>query len=173
MVPGGLADELLQRLALLVVQVGDGLGVLVLQVGEQPGDVVAGVVALLAALEEFDEGVEEAFQPGQHAAEDAGIDLGVGQAVGHGGRQNGAPSAAPSEGFRSPEELCRKRLGPGQATATVELTKTFWLYVLVSAVVVGAGVAGYAVGGKDGVLFLGGGTLLLVLLGPAVWKRYK
>ncbi|HKB38161.1 MAG TPA: hypothetical protein VKD72_17065 [Gemmataceae bacterium] len=79
MVPGGLADELLQRLALLVMEVGDGLDVLVLQVGEQAGDLVAGVQPLFATLEGFDERLEEAFQAGQHAAEDAGIDLGVGQ----------------------------------------------------------------------------------------------
>ena len=79
MVPGRLADELLQRLPLLVVQVGDGLDVLVLQVGYQPGDVGACVAALFAPLEQLDEGVEEAFQPGQHATEDAGIDFGVGQ----------------------------------------------------------------------------------------------
>ena len=47
MVPVGLADELLQALAFAVVQVGDGLGVLALQVGEQALDVVVGVGALL------------------------------------------------------------------------------------------------------------------------------
>jgi hypothetical protein len=79
MVPGRLADELLQGLSLLVVQVGDGLDVLVLQAGEQARRVGAGVTALLAPLEQLDEGVEEAFQPGQDAARDARIDLGVGQ----------------------------------------------------------------------------------------------
>ena len=80
-VPGGLADELLQRLAVLVVQVGDGLDVLVLQAGDQARDIVAGMLGLFAALEQFDKRVEEAFEPGQNAAEDAGIDLGVGQEV--------------------------------------------------------------------------------------------
>jgi hypothetical protein len=42
-----------------VVQVGDGLGVLGLQLGEQAGDVAAGVPGLLAALQGGDEGVEE------------------------------------------------------------------------------------------------------------------
>jgi hypothetical protein len=73
MAPGGLADELLQRPPLLVVPVGDRLGVLVLQVGDQAGDVGAGVPALLAALGQRDEGAEEALQPGQHAAQDAGM----------------------------------------------------------------------------------------------------
>ena len=36
-VPGGRADEVLQAVPLLVVAVGDGLGVLVLQVGDEPG----------------------------------------------------------------------------------------------------------------------------------------
>src|SRR5205823_11274321 len=35
-VPEGLAQELLQRLPLLVMQVSNGLGVLVVQVGQQP-----------------------------------------------------------------------------------------------------------------------------------------
>jgi hypothetical protein len=78
-VPGGLADELLQGLARLVVEVGDGLDVLVLQSGEQAGDVVAGVQPLVAALQQRQEGGEEAFQAGEDAAGDAGIDLGIGQ----------------------------------------------------------------------------------------------
>src|SRR5262249_39545283 len=49
-VPGGLADELLEGFARLVVQVGNGLDVLVLEVGDQAGDVVSGMGVLFAAL---------------------------------------------------------------------------------------------------------------------------
>ena len=62
MVPGGLADELLQGLALVAVEVGDGLGVLAVESGEKALDVEAGVVALLLALEGGGEGDEEARQ---------------------------------------------------------------------------------------------------------------
>src|SRR5262249_23925014 len=65
-------------LPFLVVEVGDGLDVLVRQVGEQAGDIAAGMLLLLAPLERGDEGVEEALQPGQHAPEEGRIHLGVG-----------------------------------------------------------------------------------------------
>ena len=48
-VPGGGADEVLEAVAVVVVAVGDRLGVLALQVGEEPGEVGPGVVPLLVA----------------------------------------------------------------------------------------------------------------------------
>ena len=78
-VPGRLADKLLQRLAFLVVEVGDGFDVLVFEVGNQARDIRMGMLPLFAPLEPFDEGVQEAFQSRPHAAEDAGIDFSVGQ----------------------------------------------------------------------------------------------
>jgi hypothetical protein len=47
----------------LVVQVGDGLGIFVGEVGEQSLEVTVGVAALLLALQGGDEGVEEILQP--------------------------------------------------------------------------------------------------------------
>jgi hypothetical protein len=76
-VPGRLADELLQCLAFLVVQVGDGLGVFIGQVGEQSLEVVMGVAALLVALQGGDEGLEEVLQSWEQAAQQAGVDLGI------------------------------------------------------------------------------------------------
>jgi hypothetical protein len=78
-VPGGLADELLEGFAFVIVEVGDRLDVLVLQAGEQSGDIGTGMLALFAALEQFDEGIEEAFQAGQDGATDTGIDFGIRQ----------------------------------------------------------------------------------------------
>ena len=54
--PRRLADELLQRLAFLVVEVGDRFDVLVRQVGDQARDIRLGMLRLLAPLEPFDEG---------------------------------------------------------------------------------------------------------------------
>jgi hypothetical protein len=79
MVPGGLAEELLQRLAFLIVEVGDRFDVLVLQAGEQSGDLGTGVLSLLAALKPWHEGIEEAFQTWQDGTTDTGIDFGIRQ----------------------------------------------------------------------------------------------
>ena len=51
MVPVGLADEALHRLAILVEQVSDPLGGLVVQVGEQPGEVFGGAGLLVGPNE--------------------------------------------------------------------------------------------------------------------------
>ncbi len=77
MVPGGLAQELLQGLPLLVMQVGDGLGVLLVQVGEQALHVVLRVAALLVARQRRDERLQEGCQAGQHALQQAGRDLSI------------------------------------------------------------------------------------------------
>ena len=77
MVPVGLAEELLDSLALAVVQVGDRLGVLAGQVRQQALDVVAGVGPLLSRAQSLDERLQECFQPGHDATQQAGRDLGV------------------------------------------------------------------------------------------------
>jgi hypothetical protein len=64
-------------LAFAVVQVGDGLGVLAREVGEEALDVVASVGALLGGTEGANEGLQERFQPGQDTFEQARGDLGV------------------------------------------------------------------------------------------------
>jgi hypothetical protein len=76
-VPGWLADELLQRLALLVVEVGDGLDVLGLDVGEQSLGVVRGVVLLGIDVEGGDEGLEERLQTRLQSAQQTRMDLGI------------------------------------------------------------------------------------------------
>ena len=58
-VPVDLADEVLDDLAVEVVAVGDGLGVLALDVGEQAGEVGAGVVPALGAGQRGDERLGE------------------------------------------------------------------------------------------------------------------
>src|SRR5262249_51260965 len=76
-VPGGLAEELLESLAFAVVQVGDALGVLARKVGEQSADVVMSVGAMLATAQGTDEGFEERLQTRQQAAQQSGADLRV------------------------------------------------------------------------------------------------
>jgi hypothetical protein len=87
----------LQRLAFLVMEVSDGLDVLVRQVGDEASDIVAGMLALLAPLKGGQERSEEGFQAGQDAAEDAGIDLGIGQQLVTAGRQAACHRSLPSE----------------------------------------------------------------------------
>jgi hypothetical protein len=49
MLPGGGADEMLEAVTVLVVTVGDRLGVLALEVGDEPGEVGLSVVSLFLA----------------------------------------------------------------------------------------------------------------------------
>ena len=59
------------------MQVGDGLGVLAVQVGQQTLDVVLGVVPLLLSRQRRDERLQEGFQTWQHAPQQARRDLGL------------------------------------------------------------------------------------------------
>ena len=77
MVPVGLADELLQALPFPVVQVGDGLDVLAVEVGEQALDVVPGVGLLRGRLERVEERLEKGVQAWEDASQEARGDLGV------------------------------------------------------------------------------------------------
>ena len=76
-VPVGLADELLQALALAVMQVGARLGILAGQVGEQALDIVAGIGTLLRRVQGLDKRLQEGFQAGQDSPQQAGWDLGI------------------------------------------------------------------------------------------------
>src|SRR5918998_5879609 len=75
MVPGRGADEVLEPVPLLVVAVGDRLGRLGLQVGDEPGQIGAGVVALLAASQALGERPGEVGEAFEAALEDLGGDL--------------------------------------------------------------------------------------------------
>jgi len=120
-VPVGLAEELLESLALAVVQVGDALGVLAGQVGEQPLDVVPGVGTLLGGEQRLCERLQEGLQPAQRAAQQSGGDLGVGQqlAEAHAEASLHWPLLSARAGL--PRGIVRQRLAPGQARDTVEL----------------------------------------------------
>jgi len=76
-VPRGLAGELLEPLAVLVVQVGDGLGGLDSEVREQPPDVPPGVVPLLLPGEGRDGRAEERVRTGCKSPGEASRDVGV------------------------------------------------------------------------------------------------
>ena len=77
MVPVGLADEPLHRLAILVEQIGDPLGGLVFEMGEQAGEVFGGA-ALLAGSQRGAERVDEGLEPVEQAPHRIGRDLGLG-----------------------------------------------------------------------------------------------
>ena len=72
-IPGRLPDELLHRLPVLVVQVGNRLRVLPLHIREKPGHVLSGVLPLLAARQASRERLDKSFQAVQHAFRHSGI----------------------------------------------------------------------------------------------------
>jgi hypothetical protein len=76
-VPVGLAEELLQALPLAVVEVGDRLGVLAGEVGEEALDVVPSIGLLRCRTEGVEEGLEEGFAAWQDATQQTGRDLGI------------------------------------------------------------------------------------------------
>ena len=77
MVPVGLADEPLHRLAILVEQISDPLGGLVFQMGEQAGEVFGGA-SLLAGSQRGAERVDEGLEPVEQAPHRIRRDLGLG-----------------------------------------------------------------------------------------------
>src|SRR5450759_2366838 len=79
MVPGGRADEVLEAVPFLVVAVGDGLGGLVLQVGDEPGQVGPGVVTLLPAGQALGERPGELGAAFEAALKDLRRDLALGE----------------------------------------------------------------------------------------------
>ena len=72
-IPWRLSDELLHRLPILIVQVGDGFGVFSFYVGEQTAHVLPNMPLSLAADETVGERRHEGFQTIQHSAGDAFI----------------------------------------------------------------------------------------------------
>ena len=74
-VPLRLTHELLQALPLAVMQIGDRLNVLAVQVRQQTLDVVLGIGPLLRRLQSPDKRLQERLQTRQHALEQAGPDL--------------------------------------------------------------------------------------------------
>ena len=78
-VPRRGTNEGLERLSVKVVSVGNGLGVLVLEVGEQPSEVGPGGPPALGAGERGDEGLGEGFQAADGAAEGRRRNLAIGE----------------------------------------------------------------------------------------------
>src|SRR6266446_6313115 len=73
--PGGRADEVREAVPLLTVPVGDRLGGLVLEVGDKPGEVGAGVVPLFPASQALGERPGELGEAFDAALEDLRRDL--------------------------------------------------------------------------------------------------
>jgi hypothetical protein len=78
-VPGGRAEVVLKRLTVEVVAIGEGLGVLVLDVGEESGEIGLGMLLALGAGERGNEGLGEDLQASDRTAEGRGWDLTVGE----------------------------------------------------------------------------------------------
>jgi hypothetical protein len=76
-VPGHRADEVLQALSLLVMEVGDRLGGLATELGEQAGDGLGDVTTLLGLVERLGEGLDEGFEPFEKPLDQLGRDLGL------------------------------------------------------------------------------------------------
>ena len=79
MVPGNRADEALQAMAMMVMEVGDGLARLPGELGEQAGHVLGGMTALLGLVELGGEGLDEGLESLEEASHQLGRDLGLGQ----------------------------------------------------------------------------------------------
>ena len=83
MVPGRTANELVQGQPLLVVQVGDGLDPLALQVRQQPGHVAPGMRLLLRLPQTGNKRLEEVLQPRLHITKHARVNDGTLQRLLH------------------------------------------------------------------------------------------
>ena len=79
MVPVHCADEPLNDLAVEVVAIGDRLGILALDVGEQSSEIGEGVAPALRTGERGDERLREHLQPAHRPAEEGGRDLTAGE----------------------------------------------------------------------------------------------
>ena len=121
MVPAGLADELLQALALAVVQVGDGLRVLVAQVGEQALDVVLGVVPLRFSRQRREERFQEGSQAWPHAAQQARRDNGIVKQLVQANAETSLHRLLLSASGRHRKDFIQQALTADQARDTVEL----------------------------------------------------
>src|SRR5262249_38093342 len=104
MVPVGLSDELLQSLALAVVQVGDGFNVLAAQFGQESLDIVVGVGLLLRGLQGVEEGLEEGLQSWQNAPKQVGWDVGIVEQFGEANAKSSFHRCSPFSNFRSLKE---------------------------------------------------------------------
>ena len=72
--PGLLANELLHRLSILLVKVGDGFHILAFYVGDQTGDVFGGVPPLDIVFQTGRERFDKLVKPLKYALQDLGFD---------------------------------------------------------------------------------------------------
>jgi hypothetical protein len=79
MAPRNVPDELLEALALPVVEVGDALGRLVVEFRQEPDEVLDGVPPLLGLGQGRGERQDKLFQPGEQALGQLRGDLRLGQ----------------------------------------------------------------------------------------------
>src|SRR3954469_7281055 len=79
MIPRGGADEVLETATVEVGAVGDGLGVLALQVGDEPGEIGLGMASLLVADQAGGERLDEVGEALEDAVEGLGSEVAFGE----------------------------------------------------------------------------------------------
>ena len=79
MIPRRCAEVVLKGLAIEIITIGDGFGVLVLEVGDKAREVRLGVLLTLGAGKRSDEGLSEDLEAVDGAPKRGGWDLTVGQ----------------------------------------------------------------------------------------------
>jgi hypothetical protein len=119
-VPIDLTDEPLDDLAVEVVAVGDRLGVLPLDVGEQPGEVGAGVAP--RAGERSGERHGELLQPAHHPVKEGRGDLTAGEQLLLAALESGLHGRPPSIGSCPLEGIDTKSFVPEQVTPDGRIT---------------------------------------------------
>jgi hypothetical protein len=78
-IPGGGADEVLEAVAVEVVAVGDRLGVLAFQVGDEPGAIGMGMASLLVADQASGERLDEVNEAFDDPVEGLGSEVAFGE----------------------------------------------------------------------------------------------
>jgi hypothetical protein len=121
MIPGGGADEVLQPLAVEVVAVGDRLGVLVLQVGDEAGEGDPGMVPLLVADQAGGERLDEVSEAFDEAIESLGAELAFGEQLLLAEFEASLHRSTSQEKALSLEGCSTKQLGYSQRSPTAEI----------------------------------------------------
>src|SRR5918998_3006918 len=121
MIPGGGADEVLQPLAFEVVAIGDGLGVLAFQVGDEPGEVGVGMAALLVADQAGGERLDEVGKPFDDAVKGLGSEVTFGEQLLLAEFKSPLHQSISQEKGLSLEGFSTKQLGYLQRSLTVEI----------------------------------------------------
>jgi hypothetical protein len=121
MVPSRGADEVLEAVPLLIVAVGNRLGVLAFQVGDEPGEVGVGMAALLVADQAGGERLDEVGETFDDAVEGLGSEVTFGEELLLAEFKSPLHQSISQEKGLSLEGFSTKQLGYLQRSLPVEL----------------------------------------------------